>query len=222
MSKILKIGLLIVVGILITALNKNEEYFEGEIHYDIEYNLKTDKTTLESLKLSTGSKMIMLFKNGDFYKKIYNSNNKLIEERMLILKNNKYYRRRYDKDTITWFDITKNDSPTTFKIKGTAKLLNQECTIVDSETNISYYNIHKTLKERYVYSNELKTNPKWYEKFKEGNFNEISEKLNCIVLELNSDIQYYDRILKAISINKRKISDEEFGFELKNKPLKQI
>jgi len=217
MKNILRIGLLLIVGIILTSSNLKENYFEGEIHYDIDYKLQTDKTTIESLKLSTGSKMIMLFKEGNHYKKIYNSRGELIEERMLLLKNNKSYAKRYDSDTITWFDITKNDSPTVFKISGTKNFLNQKCTIVDSETNNN-----KTLKARYVYSNELKTNPNWYENYKEGNYNEISKKLNCIILEQNFDAYYYERILQATSISSRIITNQEFGFELNNKPLKQI
>ncbi|WP_196889815.1 hypothetical protein [Aureivirga sp. CE67] len=222
MRKILQLGLLILIGVALISSTLKEDYFEGEIHYDIDYKLQTDRTTIESLKLSTGSKMVMLFKDGNYYKKIYNSKNELIVEIMLLLENKKYYWKRYDSDTINWFDITKNDSPTVFKISGNKTFLNQYCTIVDSETKINYNNINKVLKARYVYSNELKTNPNWYDEYKEGNYNEISKKLNCIILEEKFDAYYYEKILRATSIISRKIKDKEFGFDIKNKPLKQI
>lgn len=214
--------LLTVVILISLSMSKSQKYFEGEIHYTIDYTQKNDISTLENLKKSTGTKMVMLFKEGNWLKKYYNKEGKLLSMRFLDLSEKKSYRWDTQHAGTQWIDITKNDSPTTFSIEGEEMVLEQACTKVTSKTKIDYMGINYEAKAEYHYANGLKTNKSWYEAYAEGNFNEIAKQLNCLILKQSFDAYYYIMNLEATEIIEREITDEEFSFDKTRLPLKQL
>lgn len=205
--------------IFFMSAEQKSEYFEGEIIYDIEYQLNPTASDIEDLTFDQSIKMIMLFKDGNMYKKYYNSENDLLEERLLVLNEKKYYQRSTDNDTIYWFDITKNDSPTTYEITGKTRLLNQNCTVVRAITSLGE-NI--SFEAESIYSDELKTNRNWYKNFKEANFNGLAEKIDVILLKQVSYSTIYNKVIRATKIIHRSVDLSNHEFDFKGKPFKEI
>ena len=203
-------------------MSKSKKYFEGEIHYDLDYTLHTDKTTVERVKNSSGAKMVMLFRNGYWLKKYYNTSGELISERYLDLSENRSYQWNILGDAINTFDITRNDSPTTFTEAGKETILGHQCIKIAAETKIAYNGLDYTAKAEYYYSQRLKTNRNWYKDYKEGNYNEIGSEMNCIALKQNFNASYYTVYQIATKVIEREITDKEFTFDKTRLPLKEI
>ncbi len=221
-NKILSIVFLTISIVFSISMSKSHKYFEGEIHYNIDYTIQDNRLTKERLKQSPGAKMIMLFRNGNWLKKYYDTDGKLISVRYLDLADKKSYSWESNAEYIHWVDITKNDSPTSFAIRGKATVLGEACTKVTSLTKIDFSGLNFKAKAEYYYSNRLKTNRNWYKDFAEGNLNEITSQLNCIILKNSSDAYYYTVHNQATKIIEREITDKEFKFDKTRLPLKEL
>jgi len=204
---------------------KKTTYFEGQITYEIEYSPYEKKFAPERIKELIGSKMILTFKKGNYKKEYFSPNGELLQERILNLKDKKYYFRTNDSDTIYWMDITKNDSKTTFEVLSDSSILNHPCTIIKTKTIVSGESFNGQSFEiggLFKFAQDLPINPNWYKDYKEGNFNEIAKSGKGIaIVTINKGI-YWEQRIKAISIIERKVKKSELNINFNNAPLKKI
>ncbi len=209
---------------LISFKESDTDYFEGEIIYDVEYISKNENFTNEKIKQIAGSKIIQIFKKGNYIKKSYTPDNELIRTIYLDLNKGKYFVEAKLEDIIYWVDITKNDSKSTFKILNDSIIGDYKCKIIESETVVNLNNSEKSIiKSKNAYAYDLAVNPKWYFNYKEGNFNEIIVHAKSISVELISDELYWVKIIKVKKVNNRKISPNELKYSFpKNKILKEL
>ena len=120
-----------------SASLEKTKYFEGQVIYDIEYTPYNKTISPNKIKEMVGSKMILTFKKGNYKKEYFSPNGKLLQERILNLKDNKSYMSTKDSDTIFWMDITKNTSNTTFEVLKDSTVLNHPCTIIKTKSAVS-------------------------------------------------------------------------------------
>ena len=71
---------------------------------------------MQKLKELIGSKMVLTFKKGNYKKEYFSPNGDALEQRFLILKDEKSYQKTNSSDTISWFDFTQEDTKTTFEV----------------------------------------------------------------------------------------------------------
>lgn len=200
-------------------MSKSKHYFEGIIEYDVNYTIRTEHITQEELKAHEGAKMVILFRKGEWLRKYYNAEGELISERFLDLKEKRGYQWYRHVEEIRWFDITKDESPTTFSITGKDHQMGYDCTKLRSVTTNPDY----TFIADFSYANDLHTNPDWYKDFKEGSFNKIAAEVgNTIYLKLVADTEFFVGTYTATKITERKIKNKEFTFDKTRLPLKEI
>ena len=204
---------------------KKEKYFEGQVTYEIEYSPYDKKFQPERIKELVGSKMILTFKKGNYKKEYFSPNGKLLQERILNLKDKKSYLRTSDSDTIYWMDITKNDSKTSFEILNDSIILNHPCTVIKTKTIVSGDNFNGRSFEvggLFKYAKDLPINPSWYKDYKEANFNEIAKSGKGIaIVTINKGI-YWEQKINVKTITERKVKKRELKINLNNAPLKEL
>lgn len=192
--------LMLVMAIGFVNCNTPETYFEGEIHYTLSYK-GPDGSDADVLKVTNGSRMEMLFKNGEWVKRYYNDNNFMVAEKQLDLKNKAIYRWSYLRDKIDTLDITQNKFPTKFTVHGQENIINQPCTKVETIATIEHKGKTIELDAEYLYANNLKTNANWYTDYKRRNYNEIVMQIkNGIFLKHRYNAKSYMAIYNATDI----------------------
>ncbi|WP_196890123.1 hypothetical protein [Aureivirga sp. CE67] len=202
---------------------QKEDYFEGEIHYDLTYKSNFPEVMSEDdIQNRSGAKVVMLFKNGNEIKRFYDTKGKLLYTRILNLEEEASYQISEVNDTISKLDITKNSSPTKFSFNGNTKFLDQDCHLVTSVTQIDYAGLNFEAKAEYYIAKNLKTNKDWYKNYNEANFKDLASKTNCITLRAISDLYYYYKFKTATKIIHRKVGEEEFEFDFSDRPIKEI
>ncbi|NHN28129.1 hypothetical protein FIA58_020820 [Flavobacterium jejuense] len=205
--------------------SKRKKYFEGEIIYKIEYEPYEEKYQADRIKELIGSKMVLTFKHGNYKKEYFSPDGKLLQKRVLKLKDKKSYFKTYDSDTIYWIDITVNESKTQFKQLNDTVILNHPCNTIRTKTVVTGENFGGQSFEVggvFNYAQDLAINPKWYEDYKEGNFNEIAELAKGVSLRTINEGVYWEQKIVAVSINRRKVKKSEFDINLTDKPVKKL
>lgn len=206
---------------------KQNTYFEGEIHYEIEYApYDEDQFSPENLKEMIGSTMIQTFKDGNFKKEFFSPDGELIYTRILNLKKSKSYSLNSDSDTIFWVDVSKKGTLTTIESIADSSFLNHPCVLIHSKSTVSGPGFgSKTFEVSSVnaYAKDLAVNPEWYVHFEEGNFNEIVKKARGIaIFSINKGI-YWEQKIQMKSIISRKVKDSELTLKHpKNAPFKEL
>lgn len=216
--KLILITQLLFIG---SSLGQNDiEYFEGQIIYDIEYSPYDNSFESENLKELMGSKMILTFKDGDYKKEYFSPSGKKLRDVKLILKDKKMYSKRFDSDTISWVDITENDTKITFEKLADSIVEGYSCRVLDTEITVRWNNEYYLVEGLYIYAQELPINPAWYSDFNEANYNEIMNIAKGIaIIEVEGGL-FWEQKLEMSSIVHRKVKNSEIRMKLnKNTPL---
>ena len=227
------IPLLILSLFFITTSCKNQKgttvqnkFFEGKIEYNVMYKPYSSKFTEEDLKNMVCSKIIAIFKDGNYKKQYFSPSGELISERYLDLKNKKSYARYAKNDTIYWFDITKNDTKTTFTKLNDTIILDYNLRAVETESIVKVpYSSAKEIKLKgyYYYSKKYKVNPKWYKNYAESNFNEIIHYGKGIQLFETHQGLFWEQNISVKDITYQKIEKSELILFLnENIPQKEL
>lgn len=181
--------------------------FEGTIQFSFsqaaksEYG-KTSETYLSFIKMGCN-------------KQVYN-NSSHIEWFMYLDKPNRLYCKLPQKDTIFYFDCSKEDR--NLKIKKIYKL-SQKKNILGHDCNQLI--VESTMgKETYYYSPQLKLNPQYFSRYRLWGRNVVCQNAQSVFLETSSDNGSIIEIHKATKIDRKKIDDRTF--ELPDLPQKQV
>ncbi len=200
-------------------MSKSKHYFEGVIEYDIKYDIYTEQITQDELNAKEGVKMVLLFRKGEWLRKYYNTEGELISERFLDLKEKKGYHWHKYGEKIKWFDITKDESPTTYSTIGEDHHMGYDCIKFRTISQNPGY----ILTAHFSYAKDLHTNPNWYTDYKDASFNEIAAEVeNTIYLKLITETDFLVGTYTATKITHRKIKNKEIKFDKTRLPLKEF
>ena len=206
--------------------NAETPYFEGEIHFTITYDSVPSNMNSKFLEDVIGSKMILVFKNGNHRKEYYSPQGKLISQRFLDLSVLKSFNIRPDEDTVFWFDITKPDSKTNFTKINDTIIKDYKCITIRSKTltpNPQNKEQNLVIKSIYQAATELAVNPTWFSEYNEGNFNEMIKLTKSLVIETYEKGPFWNTTIIADKIIWRKVKNNELEIEnLKGRPLKEL
>jgi hypothetical protein len=168
-----------------------------------------------------GDEMIMTFKEGNYTKRFYTPNGNLVTEIFLDIEKGKSYYKSFDNDTIYWFDITKNDSKTTFKRSKDSSIIDQPTIVIHTESVIG--KTSEKVKAEIHFAKNIKVNPLWYSNYKEGNFNEYIQVGKGVQLRFVMNTPYWTKIINANSIEHKLINKADLKCVLnENSILKEI
>jgi hypothetical protein len=208
-----------------SKVKTNVTYFEGKVTYSINYSSQYEDLSNEYLQNSYGSYMEMYFKNGNIYKKYYNPNGQLLSERYLILKDNKSYSKSINQDTIYWFDIKKHDTKQTFKSIEDSTILNEPALGIETKGVVSGIGFGENTYDvsgKFYFSKKYMVNPKWYENFREANYNEIikfGKGIQLLLIETNPN---WTKETSFNTITPMKVDEKIFNIDSDNEILKEL
>lgn len=220
----------LIIAFSISALSfkpacKKKSYFEGEIIYQIDYKPYSTAFRAERIQELIGSKMVLTFKKGNYKKAYFSPDGKLLQTRILNLKDKKSYLIPSDSDTIYWLDITLNASQTDFKELNDTLIMNHPCKSLQTRTVVTLESTQGSTMELegiYRYAQDLPINPKWYRDYKEGNYQEMVAIAKGIALqEINKGV-YWEQTLTAITIRPREVKELELDLQIADRPTKEI
>lgn len=198
-----------------------DEYFEGQIFYDIEYK-DVKGYSSDQLELVLGSRMIYTFKEGNTKKEYFSRDGKLLSTRYLDLNESRSCAVYSGIDTIPWFDISENGTEIDFEITGDTVIKEYECKEL---TTVSVTNSNEKIFELYVkwyYANSLPINPNWYDDYYEGRFNEIMDLVPQIPIEWEVTRDLWKENVKFSKIIYRKVKKNEVSFDPGKRPMKKL
>ena len=201
--------------------NKRSTYFEGEVHYSVEYSQMESYLNEKYLKDAVGAKSILYFKDGNHRKDYFNTNGDLISQRFLDLESKKSYSIKPGEDTVYWFDITKPDSKTSFS-EGADTVINEyDCLKLLTTTitpNPKFPGENFEITGVSYYAKDLKINPEWYASYFEGSYHRIAELSKAIMVLYVERLPYWTAHTKVDSVIWREIDNKEISTQfLKHK-----
>ena len=206
--------------------NPQENYFEGELIYEIEYKSHIPNVSASYFEENYGVKMIMLFRKGNYVQRYYNQYDELLSELFLKINSNISYYVPVESDTAYWFNIENEDSKSTIKYVRDTVISQHSCIHIklESDANGSEFKQENLFVEGdNFYSKSILLNPKWYEDYYESNYNTVIKEGKGILYKSisNDDYRMIETTLK--SFKKRKIRINELKMQsLCDRKLKQL
>jgi hypothetical protein len=187
----------------------SNHYFEGVITYDIDYDIPDSLDfTVNQLKEFVGAKMVMKFKEGNHLKQFYSSNGRLLNERVLLLEEKRYYNIVSDLDTLFYLDITKPETKTEFTRVKDSIIFNQVTIAIETNSivpDLGYGAGPQNFVGRYHFSKELLIDPDWFKDYAEANYYEIMKMGKGIHLAFITRGRYWKQIMTAVSIQQKEV-----------------
>lgn len=206
--------------------SKKNPFFEGTIVYSTKYQPYSPIFKEEELMELICSKIIMTLKNGNYKKQYISSNGNIISERYLDLESQKSYLKEIDNDTIYWFDITKSDTKTTFRLLNDTIISSFQLRGIETTSIVKLPNSNMPpvkLKGAFYYSKKYKVNPDWYKDYNEDNFNDIIKYGKGIQLfEFHKGL-FWEQKIYAEKVLPEKVNEKEIQPPIdKNTILKEL
>lgn len=178
----------------------NEGSFEGKITFEIIMQTKGEKKKYQSLKEVFGDTVIYTFSKGRYAMEYVDGK----VEYLKYLRDNNQYRKMKWLDTLHFLDAGIENSTlySVLKEKSDFKVMGRKLEMVSIITD--------AYKKYYYYDPNMHMNPEYFKKHTYGYENKYYEKAKAPYLY--AEIEYDDLkiILKAISIDEKKIDDKFF------------
>ena len=181
---------------------KGQHYFEGKIRYKFDFAsplIKEPGTMLEPL-MGRGS--TLYFKEGN-YRHEYEGG--ILEFDMYIQKENKFYQKKRNNDTVYWKDCSVADN----RILDSSFLAKTDTVlgIVCDRFEIKY---KEGSEVHYFNSDSVHINPKWFKNYKLNDEYLIDLREQSIYLKSEQNFEYFKIIETATQINRQTISFDKF------------
>jgi hypothetical protein len=186
--------------------------FEGKIIYSNRFTSKVKNLSDEQLSMIVGTKQEYFIK-GSSYKSILNGQSIVLQQ--YDHQNNRLYNKRYNVDTLYWFDASRNtDSIESFEIKvKVEKVLGKECNAIIMRTKSGITTIY--------YASSYQIDSKAYGKHKYNNWAFYLSQTNALPLKIVIENRQFKMESTATEITPL-IFDETF-FKMNEKiPVKQV
>ncbi len=196
------------------AKEKESPHFEGELWYAISYYPKDSQDEVSHLKDVIGSKMQLLFKEGNLKKTYYASNGTVVQERFLDLEKHRMYFRKPNRDTIHFFDIRIHESKVQFSEVKDSLYQGEIYTHLAMQS--SFLSMHSPdslyLNTQWLVSKKHTLDPLWYKEYTEGKTNEFMQLAQGHYIKLRLDNGYWIEVQECDSVKQRNVSKAELQF----------
>ncbi|HTH54770.1 MAG TPA: hypothetical protein VL728_01910 [Cyclobacteriaceae bacterium] len=184
------------------CLCQAQNYFEGKIIYQYEIKTKASNIDIKKLKDVLGSGSTLFFKEGNYY---FLHVHGAYEYEFYNQRENKFYSKKRNNDTIYWRDCSKpgkaiTDLEFTPKKEKVSEILCDQLKIRYK----GYVDIH------YFNADTILLNPFWFTDFKLNGENVINEKEKAIYLKKESEYARFTLISTAVKINREVVADKMF------------
>ena len=189
--------------------SKNTELFEGWIMFKHSFVNKTNKYDSLLLSRIAGEVSMHFVKDGN---SLTNIQNGITTSIWYIKDENKYYRQRFNSDTLFWESCV-GMPPDVLEITKTANIV-EILGIKCDELKIKYAN--RTT--RYYYNSDtLKIDPEWKNNCNSFNEYYVARVLRSIALSTIIEYEDFSIHLTAVAIANEKLNNDVFN--LPNKPI---
>lgn len=186
-------------------------YFEGIITYMIRYESNDPAIRTVDLASANGTLAEFYFKAGNYLQK---SNGRHKYSELFHRSENKFYEQASKGDTIKWIDCSKKNEVligADLSENSTEIILDHTCKSLKMETND--FSGQKFRTGYYFFSNDLKIDPKWFEKCKYRSANRMYSKTKSIPLKIIYVRNNFKVIMTAIGLEKKKLDDSVFELD---------
>lgn len=211
---------------LIFAFSYSQDYFEGEVHFKIDYTSLREDIPKELFSREFGDTLIGYVKERKY---IMTTNNKGAigrTKQIILMDENVLYFESEKLDTIYKYPLDKESSKLIriHKNKGdNLTILGDECPSLTLDYEITDPNSIFSSKEgKYYYNPKYKLSKEAYSNHKVGFWNLFVNESGAISVR-NEVIQkpLYKSVMEAFQIIEKKIPDELFEIDTKNKIIKE-
>lgn len=193
--------------ILLLSCSREDDFFEGEILYTITVSPEDAKIDTTLVQDHYGKESHFYFKRGNYR---WNMQSKLWTGMIYIQKENKLYYQLRESEVTGWKrgeDLT--DSVISIKASPSEIfILGHRCDVMEIKTKLLINNIQRV--RNYYYSSDLKVNPEWIEKNRNGNFDVIYNTMKALPLKIVDDFGYFTITYEATQITPRQLEDSLF------------
>lgn len=191
-------------------------YFEGEIVYEQTFvpHEEYPHISAKDIAEKIGSRYLLKYKKGFQKREYYSPSGQLLTVRYLDLQANRSYHRYIGKDTVYYYDVGINDSKTTFTPPKDTILEQHPCKVIHAIARINEPQSSYTIPYTTYYATDLPVNPKWFEHYREGDFDKVIQLAKGIMIQTYTHELYWKRQVNAKAIKWRKVHPKEIQFEL--------
>ncbi|WP_298501916.1 hypothetical protein [uncultured Maribacter sp.] len=196
--------------LLFTATVSGQDFFEGELHYKIEYESLNKNITTSILETQFGTSFSAYVKE-DRYAMIYHAEGELGYMKIIVRLDEGYSYTEFEKrDTITKTKFgTKNNKLLDFKRNtGNKKeVLGELCESVtlnyETEDSESFFKIHKGT---YYFNPKYKLNASLYKNYSDGFWNLFVKESNAISIRNETEfMNLFKSVSTAVSIEEKEL-----------------
>ncbi len=190
----------------------NKRFFEGTVTYDIEYTPLKKEVTVENLNKHFGSKLIFSTRSGFTKKCFYDGTDTLLETRIFDPNSVLNSRILKNRDTVYQYHPSNN-------VYTTLALEELPDTVIDGSHLEGIKIVMKITKSKhgnpisiwYYFDKELRTDPKYFSKFTEGDWNKIIKMKKAIATYyvIDNGFSYIARY-KAVKIEHQSFDPKIF------------
>jgi hypothetical protein len=197
----MKFGIVLFIA-FISLLVYKPGYFEGKIHYEYEVKSKSRRVNLAKLQQIVGKGSTLLFKEGNFR---HDYDGGMTEFDMYRRSDNRYYIKKWNNDTIHWYDCSKGGkSIIDLKvITQKKKVLGMQC----DELTVKYSDLTRV---EYYNSDSISVDPEWFSEFKRDDQHKIDAIQKSIFLRSESDFPLFTIISHASRIERQTVRQDAF------------
>jgi hypothetical protein len=210
-SIILSASLLFLFNIYCTDRDASnpKNYFEGTVKYKGDFLRKTNKYDSTTLALIVGNFSTVYVKEGDYLVTIDNG---LTTRTLYRKRENKFYRERFNSDTVYW---TRCDTPAPKIVKFTKRSKAENVLGIDCDELKIYYD-NRTV-TYYYNSDTLRSNPDWFKGATAYNENFSAQEMKSVSLKTVIEYTDFTATQTAIRITNQKLNNTLF--DIPKKPL---
>lgn len=188
--------------------NEDEHYFEGKVEYAVTYESLTPYRTTADFTANSPNKKIIYYKQGSSKTESY-LNDKLLSTSWFNVETNKSYLEKVGSDTIYFYDVGDADFDfSEIEVSQGEKIVGYETTRVSismSGKKGTFYH-GSTGSLSFEFATDLKSNPKWFENFREFNYCELIKIAPGIYLrEIDRIDGYRIQTNEATDVSEQKV-----------------
>lgn len=191
----------------------NNNYFEGQITYQLKYKPKTENLTIEQIQDFFGDEQVYIIKE-DKYKSTMNGKLKMSQ---IYLGTDTIFTTTAQTNELLWIDATKsNDEIISTEIIKNAEIVNgYNCDLLIITS--------KKGKFKYFYNSSFRINEQYYKNHVVGFWDICTDKTNSIMLKSILDTESERIEITAIDIQQKSVEELEFtlpNYKRKRFPIK--
>lgn len=195
-------AIILILFVLGSLSARAQGYFEGEIEYRYQFQLKSPSVDSTRFRALFGYGSTMVFKDGNFR---HDYDGGAAEFNIYNRRDNRLYERRRGNDTIYWYDCSTGGNRAQ-----EIKLSSDQKTVLGISCNGLIVQYPKYRKTEYYNSDSIKVDASWFSKYKRDDQDKVDAIEKSISLRIEYDFPKYLVISEATRINRQSIDLKVF------------